>query len=84
MVAEGGGDTVNVALGPAAAALFPTASVAVLDAILMPSVPVPVKLLNVTVRVLVPEPLMATLADALPVVFKLTLPFASEIVLAPV
>ena len=84
MVAEGGGDTVSVALGPAAAALFPTASVAVLAAILIPNVPVPVKLFRVTVRVLVPEPLTTTLAEALPVVFKVILPFASEILLAPV
>ena len=84
MVAEGGGDTENVALGPAAAALLPTASLAVLAAMLIPNVPVPVKLLNVIVRTLVPEPLTATLAEAFPIVFKVIFPFTSEILLAPV
>jgi len=68
--------TVNLALGPAAGALLPAVSVAVPAAIEMPSVPSPVMLERVTVRV-VPLPLTPTVAFAVPVLFKVILPTAS-------
>ncbi len=69
--------TVNVVLGPAAAARFPTVSDAVPEAIEMPRVPSPLMLEMVTVRVVRPEPDTATVPVAVPVVLSATLPFAS-------
>ena len=65
--------TVKVALGPAAGALFPARSVAVPAAIEIPSVPSPVMLERVTVRV-VPLPVTAIDAVAVPLAFKAMLP----------
>ena len=76
--------TVNVVLGPAAAALIPSFPVAVAAARLMPSVPSPVIELIVTVRVVVPVPDTATLPVAVPVVFNVTLPAANVTASAPV
>ena len=76
--------TVKVVLGPAAAALFPTASTAELAVILIPSVPLPEILLSVTVRVDVPAPVTLTVALAFPVVFKVMLLFANDMLLASV
>jgi hypothetical protein len=72
--------TVNVALGPAAAAVLPAVSLAVPAAIEMPSVPSPVILLSVTVRVL-PEPETPTVALAVPVEFSVILPGARVLAL---
>jgi len=63
--------TVKVALGPAAAAVLPARSEAVPAAIEMPSVPLPVMLETVTVRVVL-LPVTATDPDAVPVVFSVT------------
>src|SRR5881396_3778908 len=72
--------TVNVALGPAAGAVLPAVSVAVPAAIEMPSVPSPVMLESVTVRV-VPVPVTAINAVAVPVVFSVILPTTSVLAL---
>src|SRR5436190_1762464 len=64
--------TVNVVLGPAAGALFPAVSVAVPAAMEMPSVPSPVMLESVTVRVL-PVPVTPTVA-LVPLAFNVTFP----------
>ena len=69
--------TMNVELGPAAGAEFPTASDAVFAAILMPMVPVPVIEEMVTVRVAVPVPLTLTVPFAVPVRLSEMLPAAS-------
>ena len=68
--------TINVVLGPAAAALLPAVSVAVPAATEMPIVPSPVILLIVTVRVL-PLPEIATVPLAVPVLFNVIFPAAS-------
>ena len=66
--------TVKVVLGPAAAAVLPAVSEAVPAPIEMPSVPSPVMLDNVTVRV-IPLPVTETLpALADPVLFTVMLP----------
>ena len=75
--------TLKVALGPAAAALFPAVSLAVLAAIDIPIVPSPVVLM-VTVLSVVPLPVMATVPAAVPVVFKDTSPSVNVIESAPV
>ena len=75
--------TVNVLLGPAAGARLPAVSDAVPDASEIPSVPSPVMLEMVTVRVVVPVPETATDPFAVPVLFRVTLPDASVTVLAP-
>ena len=75
--------TVKVVLGPAAAAVLPAVSDAVPAASETPTVPSPVMLDNVTVRVL-PEPLTSTWpTEALPVVFTVTSPPAKEMLLSP-
>ena len=76
--------TVKVALGPAAGAEFPAASVAVPAAIDIPIVPLPVIPLIVTVLVLVPAPLTDTEPVAVPVVFKLIFPATNVTDVAPV
>src|SRR5882724_11420631 len=68
--------TVKVVLGPAAGALFPAVSVAVPAAMEIPIVPSPVRLESVTVRV-VPVPVTAFAAVAVPVVFSVMLAAAS-------
>jgi hypothetical protein len=75
---------VKVALGPAAAAEFAAASVAVPAAIEIPTVPVPVQAEMVTVRVVVPVPLTAFVQLALPVVLRVTSPLESVTAAAPV
>jgi hypothetical protein len=62
--------TVKLVLAPGAGALFPAASVAVPAAILIPRDPVPVMEEMVMVRVLVPEPLTATVPLAVPVLLR--------------
>ena len=75
--------TVKVPLGPAAAAVLPAVSLAVPAAMEMPSVPSPVMLERVTVRV-EPEPETLTLlAEAEPVEFTVTLPELSVMELSP-
>jgi hypothetical protein len=59
--------TVNVVLGPAAGALLPAVSVALPVPMETPRVPLPVMLESVTVRVVVPVPDTAIVAEALPV-----------------
>ena len=71
---------VTVALGPAAGAVLPATSLAVPAARVIPSVPVPVMPLMVTVRV-VPEPVTATVPLAVPVLFRVMLPVASVLAL---
>ena len=71
---------VKVELAEDAVALFPAKSVAVPAGMVMPMVPVPVKLDKDTVLV-VPLPLTATLALAVPVLFKVTLPGTSVLLL---
>ena len=61
--------TKNVVDGPAEPEKFPSGSDAVPEAKEIPSVPFPVQDVNVTVRVLAPEPLTATAQLAVPVVF---------------
>lgn len=75
--------TVKVVLGPAPRAVFPTRSLAESAAMLMPSVPTPVMLESVTVRVLplLPETLMVALA--VPVVLRVMWPAASVMLFAP-
>src|SRR3990172_9032331 len=63
--------TKKVVLGPAAAALFVAKSLAVPAAIDIPSVPSPIMLEMVTVRVAVPVPLTATVPLAVPVLFRI-------------
>ena len=72
--------TVMVALGPAAGAAFPTVSTAVPAASEIPSVPLPVIPLIVTVRV-APEPVTATLPFAVPVLFNVMFPTVSVLAL---
>jgi hypothetical protein len=72
--------TRKVVLGPAAAALLPAVSVAVPAAIEIPSVPSPVRLLIVTVRV-TPDPVTPTVPFAVPVLLSVTSPVASVLVL---
>ena len=79
-----GGETVKVLLGPAAAALLPTPSVAVFAFILIPIVPAPVIPLKVTVRVVVPAPETPTVAVAEPVVVSVMLEAAKVTLEAPV
>jgi hypothetical protein len=74
------GATVKVVLALLADAVFPATSLAVPAAMVMPSVPVPVMLLRVTVRV-VPEPVTATVPSAVPVLFNVMLPTASVLAL---
>jgi hypothetical protein len=76
--------TVNVELGPAAAAELPARSLAVLAATLMPMVPEPVMLEMVTVRVAVPDPLIETVPFAVPVGFSVMLPVTTLKAYAPV
>jgi len=76
--------TLNVLLGPAAGAVLPAVSDAVLAAIEIPSVPSPVILEIVTVRVVLPVPVTATVPLAVPVLFSVTLPATSVTVSAPV
>ena len=76
--------TLKVVLGPAAAAVFPALSLAVAEAKEMPKVPSPVIELIVTVLVLVPEPLTATVPSADPVLLSVTLPATRETESAPV
>src|SRR6266516_3124982 len=64
--------TAKVALGPAAGAVLPARSVAVPVAMEMPRVPSPLMPERVTVRVL-PLPVTATVALAVPVVFSVML-----------
>src|SRR5438093_8033066 len=68
--------TVNGVLGPAAGAVLPGVSVAVPAAIEIPSVPSPVMLESVTVRV-GPVPVTPIDAVAVPVVFSVISPTAS-------
>ena len=74
--------TVNVADGPADGAWFPALSCAVFASNDMPSVPSPVIVDIVTVRVLLPVPLTAT-DPLVPLLFNVTSPAASVIVSAP-
>jgi hypothetical protein len=67
-----GAVTVNVLLAVEAGAKFPAVSLDVPDAMLMPSVPTPVILLMVTVRVL-PLPETPTVPLAVPVVLSVIL-----------
>ncbi len=64
--------TSKSALGPAAGAKLAALSLAVPAAIEIPSVPSPVMLLIVTVRVVLPEPLTETEPLAVPVLFNVT------------
>src|SRR4030095_2682818 len=66
--------TVKVVLGPVAEAVLPAASVAVPAAMEIPSVPSPVMLERVTVRVVAPVPDTATIAFALPVLLRVISP----------
>ena len=68
--------TVKVVLAEEAAALLPAVSLAVPAATVIPRVPSPVMPERVTVRVFPVLPLTATVAVAVPVVFKVTLPAA--------
>ena len=72
--------TVNVPLGPAAGATFPTVSTAVPAASEIPSVPLPVIPLIVTVRV-APDPVTPTVPFAVPVLFNVMFPTASVLAL---
>lgn len=74
--------TTKVALGPAAGEVFPRMSVAVPAAILIPSVPVPVMPLMVTVRV-APEPDTPIVPAAVPVAFNVMLAGARVLALNP-
>src|SRR5213595_768956 len=67
--------TVKGVLGPAAGAVLPAVSVAVPAAMEIPRVPLPVRLESVTVRV-VPLPVTAIDAVAVPVVFSVISPTA--------
>jgi hypothetical protein len=76
--------TVIAVLGPAAGALFPTASVAVAAAIEIVTVPSPVQEESVTVGVAVDPLVTRRLHDAVPVVFIVTLAFNNPTADAPV
>ena len=76
--------TVNVVDGPTVTEVFPAVSEEVPAAIEIPNVPFPEILEIVTVRVAVPEPVTAMVPVAVPVVFKVTFPFAKVTALAPV
>ena len=78
MVTVGGVlSTVKVALGPEAGAGLPPRSLAVPAARLIPRVPSPVRFDRVIVRVVVPVPLTTAVPLAVPVLFRVTSPFAS-------
>jgi hypothetical protein len=77
------GVTAKVVLGPAARALLPAASVAVLAAILIPTGPLPEIPLSVTVRVLVPVTETATFTPTVPEAFTVTSEFDNEMAVAP-
>ena len=62
--------TLNVADVPPASAGLLTASAAVPAGTVIPKVPSPVIPLSVTVRVAAPEPVTATVASAVPVLFR--------------
>jgi hypothetical protein len=81
----GGGvlSTIQVPLGPAAAAWFPARSDAVFATIEIPSVPSPVIAPIVTVLVVVPLPLTVGAPVFTPVLFSVTLAAARVIVSAP-
>ena len=83
-VGDGSGATLNVALGPAATAVLPTVSVAVLAAMLMPNVPVPEIVSMVTVGVVVVPLETDTVPVASPVVFNVISPLVRFTVSAPV
>ena len=76
--------TLKVVEGPADAAEFPAASTAVSAAMEIPTVPSPVQLESVTVRVAVPIPLTAFEHVAVPVVLSVRSVPASEMLDAPV
>ena len=70
--------TVNaVPLGPAAALLFNAVSATTLAGRLIVTVPLPLQLDNVTVRVEVPEPVTALVQIAVPVALRMTSEFLS-------
>jgi hypothetical protein len=75
--------TSKVALGPAAAAEFPTASTAVPAARLIASVPSPEMLPTVTVRVVALTVWTDTVPVAVPVGINVTFPAASVMLEAP-
>ena len=64
--------TVQAVLGPTAVAEFPAVSVAVAAAKEMLSMPSPVMVSIVTVRVLVPLPEMEKVPSAVPVLWRVT------------
>src|SRR5258708_2798888 len=72
--------TVNGVLGPAAGAVLPAVSVAVPAAMEIPRVPLPVRLQNVTVRVVPPPPTPLD-AVALPLLFSVISPTPSVLAL---
>ena len=76
--------TVNVIDGPAATDVLPALSEAVAAEIEIPSVPSPVMEDIVTVLVAVPEPVTLTVPLAVPVLLRVTSPFAKVTVSAPV
>ena len=76
--------TVNVVDAPIALDVLPAVSDAVPAAIDIPKVPSPVMFEIVTALVAVPEPVTATVPFAVPVLFKVTFPFARVTVSAPV
>ena len=76
--------TVNVPLGPAAAAMLPARSDAVPAAMLIPIVPEPVMLEIVTVRVVVPVPVTENAPLAVPVLLSVMLPVANVTASAPI
>ena len=75
--------TVKVVLGPTARAVLPAVSVAVPAAIEIPSVPSPVMVSMVTVRVSVPLPETESVPFAVPVLFNVILPLARVTLSAP-
>lgn len=77
---EAGAVTVNVLLVAEAGAKLPAVSLAVPAAMLMPSVPTPVMLLMVTVRV-VPLPVTFTVPLAVPVALRVMFPLARVLAL---
>ena len=76
--------TVKLVLGPAAEARFPAVSLAVDAAILIPSVPSPVIPEILTVIVVVPDPVTATVPVALPVASRVMFEFSRVTASAPV
>ena len=75
--------SINVVEGPAPAAKFEAASVAVPEAIVIPTVPSPVQEDSVTVRVLVPAPETAAEQLAVPVLLTVISAFAKVTAVAP-